>query len=132
MEVGYLALNNNKCLLIYGFDITQQVILDKILADFDSINYKTILKGMVNMKLKDILEDMKFEIYSSDLPENEKVILFNNFSDEELNRMVVSLRSKFDNPPILAVITTTSSEWTFKELILHLVKEREFLKQNNI
>jgi hypothetical protein len=126
-----MALNNNKCILIYGFEIAEQITLNKILTDFGSMTYKTIQKGMANMKLKDILEGMKFEIYSKDLPENEKVILFNNFSDEELNKMIVSLRNKFNKPPILAIITATSSEWTFKELILHLVKEREFLKQNN-
>ena len=126
-----MALNNNKCILIYGFDIVSQITLNKILTDFGSMTYKTIQKGMADMKIKDILQDMKFEIYSKDLPENEKVILFNNFSDEELNKMVADLRNKFDKPPILAVITATSAEWTFKELILHLLKEREFFKQNN-
>ena len=126
-----MALNNNKGLLIYGLDMADQITLNKILIDFGSMTYKTIEKSMADMKIKDILDGIKFETYSKDLPQNEKVILFNNFSDEELNKIIVALRNKFSKPPILAVITATSSEWTFKELILHLVKEREFLKQNN-
>lgn len=126
-----MPLNNNKGLLIYGLDMTEQVTLSKILEDCGEATYKIILSGMADMKLKDIIEGIKFETYPKDLPENEKVILFNNFSDEQLNKMIAGLRNKFTNPPILAVITATTLEWTFKELIIHLVKEREFLKKNN-
>jgi hypothetical protein len=59
---------------------------------------------------------------------DEKVILFNDMSDEEIQKYIEHLRSSFKPLPILAVITETSEKWTFEYLVEHLIEEREKFK----
>ena len=58
----------------------------------------------------------------------ENVVLFNNFSDEELDKIIFFIRDCVDQNPIMAVITPTSIEWTFEYLLKHLIDEREWYK----
>lgn len=114
-------LNNHKSILIYGLDKDAHHAL---LAS----NYSTIIisEEMANMKLKDIIDGYKFESNHKELPE-EKVIIFNNFTDEELKGMIKMIRAIAPSS-ILAVVTPTSIEWSFKYLVEHLIEEREWYK----
>ncbi|SQC00864.1 DUF3783 domain-containing protein [Clostridium tetanomorphum] len=86
---------------------------------------------MANMTLKDILNGLNLQIFDNVCVPEDKVILFNNFSDKELESAIQLIRSEFNKVPILAVVTPTSIEWTFKNLIEHLIEEREWFKNNN-
>lgn len=114
-------LNNHKSILVYGLDKDAHHAL---LAP----HYSTIIisKEMANMKLKEIIDGYKFESYDKELPE-EKVIVFNNFTDEELQGMIKVVRAIAPSS-ILAVVTPTSIDWTFKDLVEHLIEEREWYK----
>lgn len=114
-------LNNHKSILIYGLDKeAQQALL--------APNYSTIVisKEMANMKLKEIIDGYKFESNDKELPE-EKVIIFNNFTDEELQGMIKLIRAVAPGC-ILAVVTPTSIDWTFAYLVEHLMEEREWYR----
>lgn len=114
-------LNNHKSILIYGLDKEAQQALI-------APNYSTIVisKEMANMKLKEIIDGYKFESNDKELPE-EKVVIFNNFTDEELQGMIKLIRAIAPGC-ILAVVTPTSIDWTFAYLVEHLMEEREWYR----
>ena len=78
------------------------------------------------MKVKDILEGLKFEVVSNK-NFDEKVVIFSNFPDEEL-QMMVSIAKVITENPIMAVVTETSKEWQFNYLVEHLLEEREWYR----
>ena len=122
-----MALTNNKKMLIYGFDKDEMALIDNLISKNSLPNYVVIQNSMMSMKVKDILKGIKIEIFS-DKPIDERVILFNNLSDEELNISIKEISSVFNPRPVLAVITPTSIEWDVAYLIEHLVEEREWFK----
>lgn len=118
-------------ILIYGLNEQETNTLEKIASEYNLPKYKIIKSDMGKMKIKDILNGLKLEAFNTNLLK-EKVILFNNFTDIELKYTINIVRETFSFSPILAVITPTSIEWTFENLLKHLIEEREwFKKQKN-
>jgi hypothetical protein len=111
-------------MLLYGFSDDEKVFIDKMIKELDLPSYKIISPSMANMKIRDILNGLKIDTYNRDLP-NEKVVLFNNFSDYELDMAIRTIRSNKEVKPILAVVTQTSTDWEFHSLLDHLIEERE-------
>ncbi|MDZ4993611.1 DUF3783 domain-containing protein [Clostridium perfringens] len=112
-------LNNSKAILTYGLN-------EKETKDFQATGHKVInvSSEMTSMKVKDILEGLKFEVVSNK-NFDEKVLIFSNFPDEEL-QMMVSIAKVIAENPIMAVVTETSKEWQFNYLVEHLIEEREW------
>lgn len=112
-------LRNEKAILVYG-------LANEEIKKFQSLGIKviTITNEMIDMKIKNILSGLRFEIVTTD-KYNEKIILFNDLTDEEVKFMVSATKSIVQNP-ILAVVTSTSKEWEFKKLIKHLIEEKEW------
>lgn len=125
-----MLTNNNKIVLIYGFDKEEIQTLEDLIIQESLPSYKIITKEMASMKIKDIVQGFKFEIYESELPD-EKLVLFNNIEDNELNDIINIFRQRFSENVILAVVTSTSEEWIFKELLEHLIEERNWHKTYN-
>ena len=116
-------LDNNKCILVYN-------VPQNDLKAIEKEGYKIIIvkDEMTNMTIKDILEGLKFETFNAK-PINESVILFNNFSDEELKICIKKIRETVKGG-ILATVTEVSINWGFNYLAEHLAEEREwYLKQ---
>ena len=114
-------LKNNKAILSYGLN-------DKEIKDFQATGHKVIniSDEMTSMKVKDILDGFRFEVVS-DKSFPEKVVVFSNFPDEEL-QMLVSVSKLIIENPIMAVVTETSKEWQFKYLVEHLIEERDWYR----
>ena len=131
IKVGVgMALTNNKKMLIYGFDKDDIGVIDGLISKNSIPQYVVIENSMISMKIKDILEGSKIEIFT-DKSFNERVILFNNLSDDELNISIKEVSRVLSPRPVLAVITPTSIEWDVAYLIEHLVEEREWFKSHN-
>lgn len=122
-------MENDKTMLIFGFDKEEKQIMHDLLKKNNLPEYKVIEEPMGKMKIKDILNGLKLDIYNCSLPQ-EKVILLNNFNDEELEKVIKDLRVNLISKPILAVVTETSIEWTFENLLEHLIEEREWFKNH--
>lgn len=122
-----MVLNNNKTILYYHLENSEiEIIKSKTIED-KKIKLKEIDSKMSNMTINDILGESPFYTVDNTLLK-EKVILFYNLSDEELNSMIKSIRVSFKERPIMAVVTDTSKKWSFKYLLEHLVEEREWYK----
>ena len=119
-----MTLDNNKLLLLYGFSEEEIVFFDNLLREISVPSYRIIEASMANMKLKDIIDGLKLDTYNKELP-NEKIVLFNNFTDTELNDSIKKIRSESSLKPILAIVTPTSVNWEFHYLVEHLIEERE-------
>ncbi|MDT8716748.1 DUF3783 domain-containing protein [Clostridium sp. 19966] len=120
-------MKNNKCMLIYGFTDDEKEILNAIIKDVKESKLIEISETMTLMTLKDIINGLKIDVVSGSVPD-EKVIIFNNYSDEELEATIKAIRTNLKSRPIMAVVTETSINWTFSDLIKHLIEEREWYK----
>lgn len=121
-------MDNNKIMLIYGFSEKDKKILLEIIQDNNLPKYKIIEKSMAKMKIQDIIMGFEFDIFNSSMPD-EKLILFNNFEDNELDKAINEIKSKMDKSIILAAVTPTSINWTFEELLNHLEQEKEWFEK---
>ena len=119
-----MFVNRNKVTLIYGFDEKEKEKIEGIAREHHLHKVTEIEAPMAGMKVADILAGKLPAVPKAGMPE-EKVILFNDMSDEEIEKYIEQLRREFKPLPILAVITETSEKWTFDYLVEHLVEERE-------
>ena len=117
-------MDNNKMMLIYGFEDEEKVFLDNMIEEFQLPPYKAVEKNMANMRIRHIIDGPILDTYDKQLPE-ERVIMFNNFTDSELDMAIKTIRSNKNIKPILAVVTPTSINWEFHYLLEHLLEERE-------
>ena len=112
-------LDNNKCILVYGLSNIE-------LLNLKELGYKIIeiTPEMCEMTLMDVLLGMRLEIFNSD-PIKEKVILYNNLSEDEIRKAIVDTRQNIKDG-ILAVVTQQSINWQISYLIKHLRDEKEW------
>jgi len=121
-------LDNNKCLLIYGFNENEKEVLQQINDKEGLEKVIEITDTMTSMTLRTLIEGPHVEGEAKPLPK-EKVVLFNNFSDDELENSIRAIRASLGGQPIFAIVTPTSKEWTFAYLIEHLIEEREYFRK---
>ncbi|APF27523.1 hypothetical protein NPD7_3243 [Clostridium sporogenes] len=121
---------NNKLMLVYGLKEAELNLLKDMCANNNLSNYKIVNKSMCKMKLRDIIKGMNLEVEDVDMPE-EKVVIFNNFSDNELELGVKKIKEILKPVPIMAVVTEASIDWEFKYLVDHLMEEREWYRKQD-
>lgn len=121
-----MLLQNNKAILSYSLNDEEKSNISEIL----NYNCKVVEQSMGKMKIKDILNGLKLEVINSHIPK-EKVILFNNFEDEELKKTINLIKSVIQPAPIFAIVTETSIDWTFEHLLEHLIEEREWYRNHS-
>lgn len=116
---GVEMLDNNKCILVYGLSNIE-------LENIKELGYKIveITTEMCEMTLMDVLMGAKFEIFNNNIID-EKVILYNNLSEDELRKAIKDTRTKIKDG-ILAVVTPQSINWKINYLIKHLKEEKEW------
>lgn len=116
-------LSNNKCILVYNIPESEIKELNN-----NSFNIIKVSEEMGEMTISDILSGLRFETINTNI-KSEPLILFNNFSDEEIKLTISSIRKRF-NKGIFAVITPSSVNWKFSYLLEHLIEEREWYLNN--
>lgn len=125
-----MSLVKDKVLLT--FSLTKEEI-DVLNEHFNKEGAKpcvVIESSMSNCTLKEILQGEDKNYSKEQLP-LEKVIIFNNFEGENLHKAVTQVRALLQSRPILATITPVSINMKFKDVLEHLIEEREFHKKNS-
>lgn len=125
-----MALSNNKLILIFGFDEEEQKNLSELITAKGLPKLKVIDETMTKMKVKNIIDGIKLTTENQILGK-EKVILFNNLGDDELEKSITVFRSRFPNI-IFAVTTPTSIEWTFEKLLNNLIEEKRWAENKKL
>lgn len=112
-------LDNNKCILVYGLSSLEILRLR-------NLGYKLIeiTPEMCEMILIDIIIGLKFKIFNN-CPVEEKIILYNNLSQEEVKKAMVDTRKNIKDG-ILAVVTQQFINWKISYLIKYLINEKEW------
>jgi len=124
-----MLLNNNKMMLVYGFDAKDKYTLDNIIKKAKLPSYRIVDKTMAKMTVKNVLDGLRFEIGNITVPD-ERVILFNNFSDYEIDIAINLIKDNIETMPIFAAVTPMSINWEFHELLKHLIEEREWHRKH--
>ncbi len=125
MGLRRLGLNNDKLILIYGFNQEEIVKIGEIILNNDFEKFKVIDSTMATMKISDIIQGFQIPTVGKTI-QNQKVILFNNLEDEQLQKTLINLKQNIDSSTIFAVVTQTSMEWTFDGLLEHLMEEKKW------
>lgn len=122
-------MNNEKVLLVHGFDYDEQLKLNEVLKENNLPLYKVIDEAMVNTTIEEILMSKEAGMVNTPVQE-EKVVLFNQCSDEEIRTAMRAIKACYSQKPIFAVVTPTSMNWKFNYLLEHLMEERSRFEKN--
>lgn len=123
-------MKDEKVLLIYGFNHDEQLKLTEVLKANSLPLYKVIADSEVHWTLEDILN--KKEIGIADTGSgDEKVVLFNHCSDDEVKLAMRTIKGIYSKNPIFAMVTPTSIHWQFNYLLEHLIEERSKFEKNS-
>ena len=119
------GLDNNKCLLIYGFNQDEKEKLEKIKEEEGLGKIIEITDTMTSMTVRNLIDGLHLEVLAKALPQ-EKVILFNNLSDKELEASIKSIRGSVE---VIYFCNSYANLYRmdFADLFEHLI-EREFLE----
>lgn len=60
---------------------------------------------------------------------NHKAIVFNNVSSAKVNGLIDGLKKLKLGRPLMAFVTEDNAQWTFNNLLLNLIEERNALQQ---
>ena len=117
------------CILTYGFtgkDLEMLKVYSAMMGIRDVIEIK---QDMIDANIKDILEDNITKSESND-PIKERAIVFNAFPGQKLNTFIGNFKSTRLAQPLLATVTPTSINWSFRDLVAELQREREAIAKS--
>jgi hypothetical protein len=116
----------NKKILIGGWEIKDYNFIEKFCKNLGFNSVINIDSSDIDEKLENLL---KKEKVTDSKPLHEKVIIFNDFTREEIINFMNNFKLMNFSKPIFAVVTEHSINWNLSYLIEHLVEEREFFKK---
>jgi hypothetical protein len=123
--VMQMVLSNNKLVMLYGFEENEIEKINEISEKHNLPKNKIIDNRLANMKIESIIKGINLATENAKIVK-EKVVLFNNLEDSELESCIKFFKSEITDNIIFAVVTKTSINWTFTELLEHLLEERKF------
>ncbi len=119
-----MVRNNRKVLLVHGLDsmdLAKLQLMGHEMVVIDGENGGGLIRDLIDNNGKPA---------TVELPE-EKVIIFNGYSDEDLKAGVIAIRSNFSDKPIIAAVTDHSYNWAFEFLLIeHLIQDRDWNLKN--
>ena len=116
--------NQRRVLLVHGLDSMDLARLKLMGHDMVVVNNENG-GGLI----RDLIENQG-QPAKAELPE-EKVVIFNGYSDEDLKAGVIAIRSSFPDKPIIAAVTDNSYNWAFEYLLVdHLIQDRNWNLKN--
>lgn len=116
---------NEKKILFFGLDSDELSKMEK-----SNIKLVPVDNTMLGMKVGDIVLEKREESAPNDRFKGEKILVFNEVPDVQLKLIIDLTKRVIKKKPILAVVTETSVEWNFEQLVEHLIEEREWHKTN--
>lgn len=114
---------------LYGYSESSRTEFDVLLKESGIDEYIIVNDERSKMRVKALINSVTDNEVESEEKEVQ-VVLFNGISQYELQQFITGLRSKIQGAPYIAMVTKTSKEWYFKDLIAELIDERNSLKRN--
>jgi len=114
------------CILVSGYNEKE---LTLILDYTKKVGIENLIEVKnQEMTLKQIIDAVKDDIINEI---NEKAIVLNAISDKELNAFIHDFKTLGLPRPLFAVVTPTSINWKFKELVMELLEEKKAFQNRN-
>lgn len=127
-----MNLLDKKVILTFALDLQEINLLNSHFEKQGAKPCVIIETSMAERTLEEILEDNELvEGKGQEALPLEKIIIFNGFDGANLQRAVTEVRTILESRPILATVTPISMTMKFKDLLEHLIEEREFHRQNS-
>lgn len=116
---------DEKKILVFGLDSDEMSKMGK-----SNMKLVPVDNTMLEMVVGDILTEKGEGSAPNDRFKGEKILVFNGIPDVQLKLIIDLTKRAIKKKPILAVVTETSVEWSFEQLVEHLIEEREWHKTN--
>lgn len=120
-------MDSSPRILLWNYTYEEMLAVDLLLQAVSAPLMQAIEQDQGNLPVHEIL----FTDKKSDKPFscNEKVMLFFNVPARTIHDVMDVMKKGSLPRPIYAVVTRESIEWTFSDLVDHLVKERDFIRK---
>jgi hypothetical protein len=114
-------------ILLWNYSYEEMLAVDLLLQTVSAPLLQAIERDQGNLPVHEIL----FTDKRSDKPFScdEKVMLFFNVPARTIHDVMDVMKKGSLPRPIYAAVTRESIEWTFSDLVDHLVKERDFIRK---
>lgn len=119
-------VHERSCMIVYHFSPKEMQAIQSVARLTGIRDIISIEANQLETCVKDILDSNMHT--GEDLGVNEKAIVFNNMSSNKVNLFIEGLKKMRVARPLIAVVTEHSINWTFKELVENLSKERAALR----
>lgn len=123
-------VHERSCMIVYHFSPKEMQAIQSVARLTGIRDIISIEANQLETCVKDILDSNMHT--GEDLGVNEKAIVFNNMSSNKVNLFIEGLKKMRVARPLIAVVTEHSINWTFKELVENLSKERAALRVGGI
>lgn len=120
-------MDSNPRILLWNYTYEEMLEADLLLQAVGAPLMQAIEQDQGNLPVHEIL----FTDKRSDNPFScdEKVVLFFNVPAKTIHDVMDVMKESGLPRPIYAVVTKESIEWSFSDLVDHLVKERDFIRK---
>lgn len=119
-------VHERSCMIVYHFSPKEMQAIQSVARLTGIRDIISIEANQLETCVKDILDSNMHT--GEDFGVNEKAIVFNNMSSNKVNLFIEGLKKMRVARPLIAVVTEHSINWTFKELVENLSKERAALR----
>ena len=116
------------CLLIYGYDALALNSIKKYAADMGLDDIIEVKKDQTSNTLRQLIEGTGNLSTKAEAPASPAIVL-NAVSNAELNGFVHNFKTLGLPRCLFAMVTPTSINWQFKELIKDLLEERAMFEK---
>lgn len=135
MSFQKMDLNDRKrpggrnLVMVYGFSgfDMEKIAATHIASGIDEWLY--IDDARSEKVISDLIENTHDNQEIKFSPHKDKVVLFNGTSQYELQQFLNQIMNISKDRPLIAMVTPTSKDWTFKSLIKELKEERKAMKK---
>ena len=120
-------MDSSPRILLWNYSYEEMLAVDLLLQTVSAPLLQAIERDQGNLPVHEIL----FTDKRSDKPFScdEKVMLFFNVPAKTIHDVMDVMKEGSLPRPIYAAVTRESIEWTFSDLVDHLVKERDFIRK---
>lgn len=126
-QLNHQVIHERSCMMIYGFNPQEMKHIQNISRMTGIKDCIIIGKEETQTVLKEILDG---NMTKSEPKTLAKTIVFNQIPSSRINAFIEGIKKCRMARPLIAVVTETSINWTFDELINHLQEERRAVSAN--
>lgn len=119
------------CILVYGYEDNEFMEIKNFAFQLGIETSIKVNKNSSINTLNHLIHEKELQVDDSKF-HNEKAIVLNAISDFELNSFLTNFKNLGIKRPLFAVVTETSINWTFYDLLSDLMEERQkFIELHN-